>query len=274
MLDVVVEQFNEDIKYALNHKKFLIDNLEIIFAYYYFFYISQLILKINRDYDENVGEIEELFFLLDWESVSRNRKTVNSGYSFLKDRAKNSSAKVACLDQVNVLFGSEEFLLLGDVYDEYCSLDDQQKKEFIRYLKKWVEDYEFVKGYDNYLPNDFKELVDILFKDLNGEFGILPGIKDSRYPLNLEELCKRFFVKRRGRYGYVLNINREILLTITALCVKDEKIMLNQLFKEYERRGLYFDSYSKIEIESFLTKLNLIDKKSDSGDAKYVKPVL
>jgi len=65
-----------------------------------------------------------------------------------------------------------------------------------------------------------------------------------------------------------------MLLTLTALCVKDKKIKLNQLYKEYEKRGLYFDRYSKEEIEIFLTKLNLIDKKSDSGDAKYVRPVL
>lgn len=41
-----------------------------------------------------------------------------------------------------------------------------------------------------------------------------------------------------------------------------------------KKEGLFFDKYSKDEIEEFLTKLNLIDKKSDSGDAKYVRPIL
>lgn len=65
-----------------------------------------------------------------------------------------------------------------------------------------------------------------------------------------------------------------MLLVITALCVKDKKIKLNQLFEEYEKRGLFFDKHSKKEIINFLNKLNLIDKKSDSGDAQYVKPIL
>ena len=65
-----------------------------------------------------------------------------------------------------------------------------------------------------------------------------------------------------------------MLLVITTLCVKDEKLKLKQLFNEYEKRGIYFDRYSKEEVVNFLTKLNLIDKKSDSGDAQYVKPVL
>ena len=94
------------------------------------------------------------------------------------------------------------------------------------------------------------------------------------FTLSLEEFAKKYFLKRRGSYGYVLNMNRDMLLMITALCVKDRKIKLNHLFREYEKRGIFFDKYSKEEVVNFLTKLNLIDKKSDSGDAQYVKPVL
>ena len=61
---------------------------------------------------------------------------------------------------------------------------------------------------------------------------------------------------------------------ITALCVKEDRIKLNDLFKEYERRGLFFDRYSKEEIINLLNTWNLIDKKSDSGDAQYVKSIL
>ena len=81
-------------------------------------------------------------------------------------------------------------------------------------------------------------------------------------------------MKRRGPHGYVLNIDKKFLYIITALCVKNEKIRLNDLFKEYERRGLFFDRYSKEEIVNLLNTWNLIDKKSDSGDAQYVKQIL
>ena len=87
-------------------------------------------------------------------------------------------------------------------------------------------------------------------------------------------LQKKYFIKKRGQYGNILNINKENLYLITALCIKDEKIKLNDLFKEYERRGLFFDRYSKEEIVTLLNKWNLIDKKSDSGDAQYVKQIL
>ena len=47
-----------------------------------------------------------------------------------------------------------------------------------------------------------------------------------------------------------------------------------RLFKEYEKRGIYLDGTSKEYLQEFFTKLNLIDKKSDSGDAQYVKRIL
>lgn len=79
---------------------------------------------------------------------------------------------------------------------------------------------------------------------------------------------------RGGSYGYMLNMTQEILLMITAICIKEDKITLKDLFKEYERRGVFLDSYSQIEVIDLLGKLNLIDKKSDSGDAQYVKSIL
>jgi len=276
VLDNIVELFNEDIDYAINYEKFLINDISNIFAYYYFFYISQLILKVNKDFDDEKEDIEKLYYILDWETVNKNRKTLKGyGWDFLKSKSNNLAAKIATIDQVNVLFGSEDYMLLEDIYSQFELLSIDEQNEFIKYLKKWVKDYRDIRGFDEIeLPNDFKSLSNILFESLNDEKGIFNQIRTSLYPLNLEEIAKAFFVKRRGKYGLVFNITREMLLTLTALCVKDKKIKLNQLYKEYEKRGLYFDRYSKEEIEIFLTKLNLIDKKSDSGDAKYVRPVL
>ena len=68
-------------------------------------------------------------------------------------------------------------------------------------------------------------MTNILFESLNDKKGVVKEIK-SRYPKNMEEVTKKFFAKRRGRYGLVLNITRDMLLTLTALCVKDKKIKL------------------------------------------------
>lgn len=281
-LDSIVDLFSEDINFAVDNTEFLIENINKIFAYYYFFYISQLILKLNKEFDTDDNEIDDLYFLLDWEKASKNRKTIKKGYKFLKEKNTSTFTRVCLIDQLNTLTGNNGYLQY-DILNFYNDLNYESKKSLLYYLKKWTATYQYVQNFDDNkdsiedyettLPNDFKDLVNILFETMNGEKGISKETK-SRYALNLEEIGKKYFLKRRGSYGYVFNIDRDMLLVITALCVKNKKIKLGQLFKEYERRGLFFDRYSKKEIVDFLNKLNLIDKKSDSGDAQYVKPIL
>lgn len=272
----IVELFNEDIQYALSHKKFLINDISNIFAYYYFFYASQLVLKLSKGINQSDEPIDQLYYILDWENVSKNRKSINGyGWELLRNNSYTLAAWVSVVDQLNILFGFDDYLLLDNLFNEFKKLSLENQEEFLYFLKEWVGNYRSARGFDDEpLPYEFSQLVEILYKSLNDEKGIGVEIRTSRYPLNLEEIAKAFFVKGRGKYGLVLNITREMLLTLTTLCVKDKQIKLNQLFKEYEKRGLYFDKYSREEIEIFLTKLNLIEKKSDSGDAKYVKPVL
>ncbi len=272
-LDEIIEIFNEDINFAIKNEKFLVDNMDNIFAYYYFFYISQLILKISKGFYDD-GELESLYFLLDWENASKNRKSLNKGYHFLKDKTSYLFTKMTLIDQLNTLIG-QYGLLEKDILEYYNGLDNESKGNLLFYLKKWVGLYRSIRKFEYMdLPNDFEELIVVLFNSLNDENNGIDPAPKSRYAKNLEEISKKYFLKRRGSHGYVLNINRDMLLVITALCVKDRKLKLKHLFEEYEKRGIYFDRYSKEEVVNFLTKLNLIDKKSDSGDAQYVKPVL
>lgn len=73
----------------------------------------------------------------------------------------------------------------------------------------------------------------------------------------------------------MLNLTERDVIFLTKLSLKnEEKIRLNDLYKEYEYRGIHLDNASKEFLQEFFTKLNLIDKKSDSGDAQYVKRIL
>ena len=95
------------------------------------------------------------------------------------------------------------------------------------------------------------------------------------YSEKFSDFCKSRFVKNRKKSGLTLNLTERDIIFLTKLAIQhDEKIRLNDLYKEYEKRGIYLDSTSKSLLQEFFTKLNLIDKKSDSGDAQYVKRIL
>jgi len=83
------------------------------------------------------------------------------------------------------------------------------------------------------------------------------------------------FSKKRGRLGHNLNLTEEDIILITKICINDNKrLKLNLLFEEFEKRGIFFDRDSKTEIVQLYEKLNLLEKKSDSGDAQYVRSIL
>ena len=73
----------------------------------------------------------------------------------------------------------------------------------------------------------------------------------------------------------VLNLTERDIIFLTKISLGDLKQMkLTDLFQEYESRGIFLDNTSQEFLQEFFTRLNLIDKKSDSGDAQYVKRIL
>lgn len=94
------------------------------------------------------------------------------------------------------------------------------------------------------------------------------------YASKYESFCHKY-LKSRGRSGFMLNLSEESLIFLTKLCIKNrDQMRLNDVFTAFERRGIFLDNLSKEQVAVYYEKLNLIEKKSDSGDAKYVKRIL
>ncbi len=300
----VINLFNEDFDFALKHEEWFMDNIELFFAYYYFYYNAKVIFKVNKEFslledDINFVDYDEhLYYLLDWEHASKFNKTITgSGYDFLLDKSKYIYSQFTMIDHLNILIGdfykenddliNKEVLLLEDVYKFFNGLNEEDKNNFIHYLKKWIER---CSEYHNYpldeMPNELKELLKLLYKVLNNEkFYSSNGRSFTHYIENLENITTKYFAKSRRQFGFVLNVNKKFLLMITALSFNDYnnaesenstklKIKMDDLFKEYHKRGLYFDKNSEETIKELLNKLNLVDKKSDSGSAQYVRTIL
>ena len=268
-LNFIVEVFKEDFEFIKNNYDFVINNLDYIFAYYYFYYCVQLVLKSDQPINVvDLSKPNKVYYLLDWESASKSRKASN-GYKFIKNTLYYFFANMNLIEMLNTLAGTHG-LLCSQIYD-LMSIGEINKNDYIKVLNEWIEHYENMRNLNNYRhSNDFIYLINTLKNDLKN----MGNQQPYAYWRNLNNIALKYFVKGRGPLGHVLNINKKFLYLITALCVKEEKIKLNDLFKEYERRGLFFDRYSKEKIVELLNTWNLIDKKSDSGDAQYVKQIL
>ena len=65
-----------------------------------------------------------------------------------------------------------------------------------------------------------------------------------------------------------------MLTFLIALFTKGNKVKLDDMYKRFNNYGIHFNRYSRLAIEDYLLKLNLLDRKSDSGEAQYVRVVL
>lgn len=277
--------FQKDLETMIEDTRFFVDDFEKLIKYYYFFYVSQLILKLNSMFDADLSKANELYFNLDTESTSRTRTSYIKGWEVLKGNWKVLFPHINCLEILNHRFnegiGPHSYIELKKIIyeldnQELIALDDDIK-EIIELYKYCIGDivWEEMNPVEFKYPNPVLNRIYELFKSIYFQFTTQRTDRCKHYFEWFEEFCKANFLKIRGQLGYTLNITEEYLIFITKLCIpKGDKIRLNLLFREFELRGMWFDRDSKYKVVEIYEKLNILEKKSDSGDAQYVKSIL
>ena len=281
----VSDLFKEDLEFILKDPELFTDEFENLLKYYYFYYVSQFGIKISKFFDASRNTVEEVYFNLDWETVSRSRTSYALGWKMLESNMKMLFTHANLLEMLNANDNIENKYDYIDINEFISKCSEDERLTLYQNIKniktiyinavtdvKWDE----YIAVDKYKDDEIKQEIYDLFKRIDYQF-----IKSSRkkpyegYRRWFEEYCKSNFLRRRGSLGYTLNITQEMLLFITKLAIKDnDKIKLKDLFEEYKRRGIYFDRDSQSKIVDLFEKLNIIEKKSDSGDAQYVRSIL
>jgi DNA phosphorothioation-dependent restriction protein DptG len=280
LLRPITEQYQEDLVFLSKYKDYFLTSFPLLTHFYIFMYVCQITIKFEQFIDADFDSLQPLYFALEWESITQRRKAADEleGFKFIKEKSKNLFPHIHAISQIshnslNEASGDRvRFIPYSTLYQKISSNGEDFEQQFLHELKLWINDYlhwakkELVDNSTD-LPNAFKVLFQAVKKGTNSEVA-------ERYGKNIEALGANQFLKGRGSIGQVLNIKHDFLLLLTAVSVKDKRIPLNDLFLEFEKRGVAFDRYSKKEIITLLDNLNILDKKSDSGDAQYVKPIL
>lgn len=268
-LDYISDLFMEDFEYLIKHEDYFIDHFNYLLAYYYFFYITQLFLNFRKQNNKNQ---HELFYVLNWESASKKRKSYEIGYyKEIKSKSTQLLSQVYATEHLNFLFGVEG-KTLNQLVSIFKELDKNKQNKLAEVIKKWIKEYRANRDLEVLeINNNYDELVLNLINSIGDAIG---DATKSRYRISFDEVGKKYFLKSRGSLSFVGNITKDFLLFLTTISVKDNRIKVKELFNRFEKRGIYLDRYSKKEALDFLNKLNVLDKKSDSGDAQYVKTIL
>lgn len=284
LIEPLSDLYKEDLLYLSKHKEYFLNTFPLLTHFYVFIYACQIIYKFEQFTNANYSFVQPLYFSLDWESISKRRKVADEieGLRFIKTKSINLFPHIHTISQIShLVFQSKvtgekdeiiPFVPYSIALEKIRAKGDEYANSFLQELNKWIINYATYWKIEIPANSDSIELAfETLFKCLKK--GVNEGVAD-KYGKNIDDLGFNQFIKNRGSLGQVLNIKHDFLLLLTAVSVKDKRIPLNDLFIEFEKRGVAFDRYSKREIIQVLDRLNIIDKKSDSGDAQYVKPIL
>lgn len=280
-LPFIKDLFIKDFKFLIEDEDLYKNSLRRFVEYYYMFYLSQLSIKLDSFEKADINKPETIYYTLDWESTSRNRTAHKFGWNVLKNNVNDLFSHAITLELLNhnELEGQYNYVELLNLFDLENEKDiANQINEVYKLYRENMKsvNWKDFKGREEESENIAFNKVYKLFDAVKYQFN-----KSSRSRANeaYSNWYRRFvyenFAKRRGPLGYNLNLKEEDIILMTKICINhNSRLKLSVLFDEFEKRGMFFDRNSQIEIIELYERLNLLEKKSDSGDAQYVRSVL
>ncbi|RKQ29340.1 DNA phosphorothioation-dependent restriction protein DptG [Oceanobacillus halophilus] len=270
------EQFMRDLENLAKNPSFLAGHLSLLMVHYTFVAMSQLILQTNKLTGFNREELQPVYYLLEWEKAAKWRDSYRYGNKMLLGEMEGFFAHEHALNILGMnTFSTDRNQFYHDLKEKLSEAGPEAERQFIKSIYAWLSEVYHVKTnivveaykVDKTLEMAFSDFIEAIKKGISNEV-------NSRYPKAFEAIISKFFRKHGGPLGTILSLSQEQLLMLVAVSITEDRIELKQLWKELERRGVWLDHHSKEEVVKVLDKLNYMEKKSDSGDAQYVKNVL
>lgn len=274
-------KFKKDFQFMLKNDMSDPEDLSDLLALYYLYYTSQTCITLDHFGNGDRTKSTKIFFALDWEKVSANRECCKGGWKMLRENVSNIFSHAVTLELLNQTENPSEvfdYKLLSDSVEK-GDLDEKdvatEIKKIENIYKDSVGDY---KEFSLIPQREGKNKADIamrhLFECVKAQF-VRRKAANDKYVKKLSEFYKKRWLKNRKKAGYVFNLTERDIIFLTKISIQEkDRIRLTDLFSAYGERGVYLDNASKALLQEFFTKLNLLDKKSDSGDAQYVKRIL
>ena len=283
VLPYIKKSFEEDLGWMLKQEESVkVKYLHLLLHFYVCYAVTQAIVRITAKDKQNEGVPAPFYFILNSERASVNHDAVVRGWSFQipKSSLDKLYGKSQALDILNSVLGSN-IGFYNNIYEKLNETDFEDNRELC-----------------NELLSKYQEEKREVFNRRTSESGSIEEIKIDVHSYNefistLEHLCTglqspsyisrmrkkvidllsvRFLQSRRG--NYVLVLDNEMLTFLVALFTKSKKTKLEDMYKLFNSYGIYFNRGSRLAIEEYLLKLNLLDRKSDSGEAQYVTVIL
>lgn len=275
--------FNKDLQSLSKNRHYFKQNIERFFELYFFLYAAQLALNIHpMDNALKVPEPKELYFILNHEKASQERSKIeDKGYKNLQDKIKYIFPYLSLLSDFAKLSDDQDLRLY-----QFLSLldDDSSSIAALDHYRKTYRDVRQLPELNDEVSDSFitaiKRLFDSAYEQFKKDNVVDRYRANNKYISAFErQIAKPFLVNRR-RAGNILVLDQDTILLLTNICIESQekveskKMRFHNLLKEFQARGIFFDSKSQTELIELYERVGNIERKSDSGDAVYVKSTI
>lgn len=274
------EQFKKDLQTLIEDVDLFVGHFHQLIKFYFFKYVSELAIRLHFFFND---EPEPLYFSVKWEKLTGSRAALRYGWEFYEGYISSLFSHAVVLELVNYIQGfGVQPVAYKEIKEIVAGLSAAEEENLAASLDELTNLYTgSVKdvNWDNFRnelhlsePNPVLRKVKFLFGLVEYQFReSTRGRASQAYQGWLWEFSRNNFSKPRGQWGNSFALDQDYILLLTRLCVgSNEKIRLKELWSGFQSRGIVLDSISRDHIVQYFEKINLLEKKSDSGDAQYV----
>ncbi|WP_417582582.1 DNA phosphorothioation-dependent restriction protein DptG [Nitrincola sp.] len=278
-LPFLAEFFSKDLNFLCQHPSYLLQNTRAFLGLYNFLYSAQLALNINAW--DSTPETKPLYFILDTERASVERKQVRESYPWLKEKVADLFPILSMLEYFNqIQEKNAPRYPLWRFVEHIKNASSEEQLVGVKAMQEFAKNYCAKRGVDipDQLPHSEASMVKFLTasaREIFSKRGSSQFTVNSRVVNAFENEVAQHFVQSRGRSGRVLILNQDYLLLLTNLAVGErEQLQFQQLLEAFKNRGIWFDRQSEQALINFYERVGNVERMSDSGDAVYVRKTL
>lgn len=283
VLPYIKKSFEEDLCWMLEQEESVkVKYLHLLLHFYACYAVTQAIVRITAKDKQSEDEPAPFYFILNSERASVNHDAVVRGWSYQipKSSLDKLYGKSQALDILNSVLGSNVGFY-NNIRKVLYQTDFEDNRELCnKLLSKYQEEKREVFNRRSSESGSIEEIeIDVhSYDEFISTLELLcTGLQSPSYISRMRKkvidlLSVRFLQSRRG--NFVLVLDNEMLTFLVALFTRSKKTKLENLYKLFNKYGIYFNRGSRLAIEEYLLKLNLLDRKSDSGEAQYVTVIL
>jgi len=262
--------FTQDFNYLLSNPHTFKSNIDTFLKFYLFTYSAQLTLNVQTTTFEEPS-LKPLYFILNHEQASTERKSLGrNGYKTLIDKTRYLFPYLSLLEFLANATEKKDLKLfdlatINDTSENIQVIDNITK--IFRHARSLSEPGLITSST---IEDALKNLLNTAFEQFKGDKKAVIDRFISAY----EKQISGPFIQSRGRSGKVLVLDQDTVLLLTNLSIgTNEKLRFQDLLIEFKNRGVFFDPKSEDILLDLYERVGNIERKSDSGDAVYVRAI-